>query len=199
MDHCWERVSRPVTLNIKHSFKTLSTCEIITWETTAPLWSYSQHRTIVDFIKCWESPCRRLYVFDFSTFKCTSHWALLNVLLITIEQFFLYLIRKLRQCRVLHNMKHVGVFPGGSDGKTSARNAGGPGLIPGSGRSPGEGNGNPPQHSCLENSMDGGAWWATVHGVAKSQKRLSDFTKHVRARSTSSNVSWISDMIKFCP
>ena len=47
---------------------------------------------------------------------------------------------------------------------------------PGLGRSPGEGNGNPPQYSCLENSMDGGAWWATVHGVAKSRTRLSDFT-----------------------
>ena len=51
-----------------------------------------------------------------------------------------------------------------------------PGLIPGSGRSPGEGNGNPLQYSCLENSMDGGAWWATIHGVTKSQIRLSDFT-----------------------
>ena len=50
------------------------------------------------------------------------------------------------------------------------------GLIPGSGRSPGEGNGNPLQYSCLENPMDRGAWWATVHGVAKSQTRLSDFT-----------------------
>ena len=46
------------------------------------------------------------------------------------------------------------------------------GLIPGSGRSPGEGNGNPLQYSCLENPMDGGAWWATVHGVAKSETRL---------------------------
>ena len=60
-------------------------------------------------------------------------------------------------------------FPGGSDCKASARNVGDQGLIPGSGRSPGEGNGNPLQYSCLENSMDGGAWWATVHGVAKSQ------------------------------
>ena len=49
-------------------------------------------------------------------------------------------------------------FPGGSDGKASARNEGDPGSIPGSGRSPGEGNGNPLQHSCLENPMDGGAW-----------------------------------------
>ena len=50
------------------------------------------------------------------------------------------------------------------------------GSIPGSGRSPGEGNGNALQYSCLENPMDGGAWWATVHGVAKSRTRLSDFT-----------------------
>ena len=49
-------------------------------------------------------------------------------------------------------------FPGGLEVKTSAWNAGDPGLIPGLGRSPGEGNGNPLQYSCLENSMDGGAW-----------------------------------------
>ena len=67
-------------------------------------------------------------------------------------------------------------FPGSSDGKASAYNAGDPGSIPRLGRSPGEGNGNPLQYSCLENLMDGGAWWATVHGVAKSWTRLSDFT-----------------------
>ena len=64
----------------------------------------------------------------------------------------------------------------GSEVKVSARNAGDPGSIPGSGRSPGEGNGNPLQYSRLENPMDGGAWWATVHGVAKSRTQLSDFT-----------------------
>ena len=64
-------------------------------------------------------------------------------------------------------------FPGGSEDKASARNAGDPGLIPGLGRSPGEGNGNPLQYSCLENPMDGGARWATVHGVAKSLTSLS--------------------------
>ena len=63
-----------------------------------------------------------------------------------------------------------------SDGKVSAYNAGDLGSIPGSGRSPREGNGNPLQCSCLENPMDGGAWWTTVHGVAKSRTRLSDFT-----------------------
>ena len=64
-------------------------------------------------------------------------------------------------------------FPGRSVGKESACNAGKPGLIPVWGRSPGEGNGNPLQYSCLENLMDRGAWQATVHGVAKSWTRLS--------------------------
>ena len=58
-------------------------------------------------------------------------------------------------------------FPGGSEGKASACDAKDPGSIPGSGRSPGEGNGNPFQYSCLGNPMDGGAWWAIVHGVTK--------------------------------
>ena len=61
-------------------------------------------------------------------------------------------------------------LPGGSDGKASARNAGDLGSIPGLGRSPGEGNGNPLQHSCLENSMDGEAWWATVHGILQARR-----------------------------
>ena len=58
-------------------------------------------------------------------------------------------------------------FPHSSVGKESARKAGGLGLIPGLGRSPGEGHGNPLQYSCLENPTDGGAWWAIVHGVAR--------------------------------
>ena len=66
-------------------------------------------------------------------------------------------------------------FPGGSDGKASACSAGDLGLTPGLGRSPGEGSGSPLQYSCLENAMDGGAWWAAAHGVAKSRTRLSDF------------------------
>ena len=64
-------------------------------------------------------------------------------------------------------------FPGDSAGKESCY-AGDLGLIPGLGRFPGEGNGKPFQYSCLENPMDRGAWWAAVHGVAKSQARLND-------------------------
>ena len=65
-------------------------------------------------------------------------------------------------------------FPGSSDGKASAYNAGDPCSIPGSGGAPGDRNGDPLQYSCLENSMDRGAWRATVHGVAKSRTPLSD-------------------------
>ena len=67
--------------------------------------------------------------------------------------------------------------------KASACNAGDLDSIPGSGRSPGEGNGNPLHYSCLENPMGRGAWWAIVHGVTKSQTRLSDFTslKHIKS------------------
>ena len=69
-------------------------------------------------------------------------------------------------------------FPGGSDGKESAHSAEDLGLIPESGRSPGEGNGNLLQYSCLENPMDRGAWWATVHRVTKSWTRLNTHMRH---------------------
>ena len=68
------------------------------------------------------------------------------------------------------NLSGAKGLPGSSDGKASAYNTGDPGSIPGSGRSPGEGNGNPLQYSCLENPMD-----RPVHGVAKNQTRLRDF------------------------
>ena len=68
----------------------------------------------------------------------------------------------------LININLILGFPGGSDGKESTCNVGDPGLIPGSRRSPGEGNGYPLQYSCLENPMDRGTWWATVHGVTES-------------------------------
>ena len=80
-------------------------------------------------------------------------------------------------CNIKDNGKILSTnlgFPGGSDSKESACNAGDPGSIPGSGRSPGEGNDNPLQYSCLENLMDRGAWQATVHGVTKNQTQLSD-------------------------
>ena len=67
-------------------------------------------------------------------------------------------------------------FPGGSVVTNLPANAGDVSSIPGLGRSPGEGNGNPLQYSCLGNPMDRRAWWATVHGVTKSQIQLSNST-----------------------
>ena len=82
--------------------------------------------------------------------------------------------------RVFHsmiiNVSFICQFPGGSEVKVSASSVGDLGSIPGSGRSPGEGNGNPLQYSCLENPMDRESWQATVQGVAKSRTRLSNFT-----------------------
>ena len=84
-------------------------------------------------------------------------------------------------------MEHIKGFPGGSDSKASAWSAGDLGSIPGLGRSPREENGTPLQCSCLENPMGRGTWWAAVHGVAKSQTPLSDFTftftmEHITSR-----------------
>ena len=73
-----------------------------------------------------------------------------------------------------HLLKKEWGFVGGSDGKESICSAGDPGLIPVLGRSPGEGNGSRLQSSCLENPLDRGTWWATVHGVTKSQTQLND-------------------------
>ena len=82
-----------------------------------------------------------------------------------------------------HLLRTYVSVPGGSDGKESACNAGDLASIPESRRSSGEGNGNPLQYSCLENPMDRGAQWATVHRVAKSQTRLSMHTFHDKRKS----------------
>ena len=110
----------------------------------------------------------------------------------SVVQVFYFLIDPLSRCSIQHWRWDIEVamccyravyfslrgFPGGSEGKASTCNVGDPGSIPGLGRSPGEGNGNPPQYSCLENPMDSprGAWQATVHRVTKSRTRLSDYT-----------------------
>ena len=75
---------------------------------------------------------------------------------------------------------HKRHFPGGSDGKESACNAGDPGSMPRSGRSSGEGNGNPPQYSCLQNPMDRGGWRVTAPGVTKSRIGLTNAQKGMK-------------------
>ena len=80
-------------------------------------------------------------------------------------------------------------FPGGANGKDLPASAGdirNVGAIPGSGRSPGKGHGNPLQYSCLENHMDRGAWWAMIHGVAKSWTQLKQLSTHIRTTLKSS-------------
>ena len=82
-----------------------------------------------------------------------------------------------RKSRIVFNIEHYKrtnylCFPGGSEVKASACDAGDLGLIPGLRRSFGGGNGNPLQHSCLANAMDRGAWWATVHGVADTDSTV---------------------------
>ena len=84
----------------------------------------------------------------------------------------------------------VSVYSGGSEVKASACNVGDLGSIPGLARSPGEGNGNPLQYSCLGNSMDRGAWWPIVHGVTKSWKQLRDF--HLKINN---NYLWCWDFV----
>ena len=84
-----------------------------------------------------------------------------------MSQCAFFNIYNIAEALMSSNLNGLKGFPDGSEVKASARNAGDLGSIPGLGRSPGEGNGNPLQYSCLKNPMDGGAWWATVHGVAK--------------------------------
>ena len=90
-------------------------------------------------------------------------------------------------------------LPINSDGKESTCNAGDPGLIPGVGRSPGEGNSNPLQYSCLGNPMDRGAWWMTVHGITDSMdmslrklwERVKD--KHIAVHGVAKSRTQVSD------
>ena len=97
-------------------------------------------------------------------------------------------------------------FPGGSVVKTPCANAGDTDSIPGSGRLPGEGNGNPLQYFCLRNPMDRGAWWATVHGDGsqKSQSWLSDWTITLTLLETAlskrvKSLVWEPDILGFSP
>ena len=104
------------------------------------------------------------------------HGAVLLRQHVVVSLLFLYLI-------FMTCSEYTWGFSGGLDGKESVCNAGDLGSIPGLGRSPGGGNGNPLQYSCLENSMDRGAWQATVHGVAKNQTRVTDQQFHYSMKS----------------
>ena len=102
----------------------------------------------------------------------TFRYSFLVYVCLHLSCIFSFLLDMYLRVELLGYMRSLRGFPGGSDGKESACNTGPPGSIPG------EGNGYPHQYSGLENSMDRGAWQATAHGVAKSQKGLSDFHFH---------------------
>ena len=91
------------------------------------------------------------------------------------------------------------IFPSGLEVKVSASNAGDLGSIPGSGRSPGEGNGNPLQYSCLENPRDGGAWWAAIYGVAQSRTRLKRLSSSNQAHPQLGIVFALAPFFSFFP
>ena len=120
---------------------------------------------------------------------CLLHWQVNSLPLshqeipgpVHVFFFFFHLSFGHAACRILVPQPRIEPrpsavrgFPGGSNGKESAFNAGDLSSIPGSGRFPGEGKGCPLQYSCLENSMDRGAWQVAVHEVARSRTRLSD-------------------------
>ena len=121
---------------------------------------------------CWRFECS---IFTASSFRI---WNSSTEILSPPLALFVVMLSKAHLTS--HSRKSLWVyntgFPHSSVGNESACSTGDPSSIPGLGRSPGEGNGNPLQYSCLENPMDRGAWWAAVHGVAKSRTRLSDFT-----------------------
>ena len=109
-----------------------------------------------------------------------------NVFMVVLKLYFIiyvHLIKTLGLFFIHSSLRSTAqfdppYFPGGSDSKASVYNAGDLGSIPGSGRFPGEENGNPLQYYCLENPTYGGACETTAHGVAKSRTQLSDFTFH---------------------
>ena len=136
----------------------------------------------VQWFRCWASLQRALVLALFrvlvnhmppgtaSNFKTQKEQYQLNFRCATLEN-----TQQLLGLFIWLNLELPWGYPRGSDSKASACNAGDQGSIPGLGRSPGEGNGSPLQYSCLENSMDGGAWGVRVDGVTESQTQLSDF------------------------
>ena len=137
----------------------------------ATLWLQSQ--TWLSIWACMQEQRKIIFFFFFyreSSKKLTQHRYMACPHMLWFKMV-LFLVRGRKAC-IFHLMYYVG-FSGGSDGKASACNVGDPGSILGSGKSPGEENVYSLQYSCLGNSIDRGAWWATVPGVAKSQTRLS--------------------------
>ena len=120
----------------------------------------------------------RIPLSSISFFIVKTNYLIVNTLKeLEMLLFLCEIIITLLWCSVLPKAISLQFFPGCSEGKESICNAGDQGAIPGWGRSPGGRHGNPLQYSCIENSVDRGAWWATVHGVPKSQTWLKQLTQ----------------------
>ena len=143
---------------------------------TAPLFYVPEHEVSSLIHHPSSQPCAKSFTGAGTTF-CSSHLILLTTLWGGYHDY--HFIHRGKSLNKLEVSKLSTTFPGGSEVKASAGNAGDLGSTPGSGRSPGEGNSNPLQYSGLENPMDGGAWWATVHGVAKNRTWPRDFTHYL--------------------
>ena len=141
------------------------------------LWDYRiGHRVETEsmiIMTCWTEGSRWILESDMPEFG-SLHYMLRAIWFLTVTylqiQSFCFLLFK----RAIIILPSYSGFLSGSDGKESAYNEGNPGLSSGSRRSSGEGNGNPLQYSCLENSMDRGPWWGIAHGVTKNQTLQSD-------------------------
>ena len=162
--HCVPTVLIQPLLMRRHSEKLLS--PLCSCEKCSYAFSWKSHALLTLWL-CWQISFKISDLFFYGVFLNNDFFnALCDFDLIENYVFFENNIKALiASCQV---------FPGGSDGEDSACNAGDPVSISGSGRSPGEGNDNPLQFSCLENHMDGVTWRATPHGVAKGQTWLSN-------------------------
>ena len=131
-----------------------------------------------------------------------NHWDLRSLLLLSSHVYWVAEIQW-QGLECLWGLPWFSMgLPSSPDGKVTACNAGNPGLIPGSGRSSEEGNGNPLQCSCLENSRDRGAWWAVVHGLSKSRTWLNDFPFFSLIQHGWMELgcrSWLLVFLNFCP
>ena len=136
------------------------------------LWPHELQSTRL--LRPWEFPGKSTGVEWYSTliFSDTLLYPYIQVLLFVLSSSLSVPVL-IWNCPNYHSSVINLSFPGGSVAKNLPANAGDGGSIPGSGRSPGGGNGNPLQYSCMKNPMDRGAWWGIVHGVTKRQTRLS--------------------------
>ena len=165
----WHQTSLFFSLCLKGS-KFSSRSSICAWQAGVSLENYrtSYFRKSWIFDHCIHDICWNICRY---TPSFLTRFIIIPPVCILFNSLIIYLFHYSINIYWGHSM-HKG-FPGGSAGKESACNAGDLGLISGSWRSPGERNGNPFQYSCLEISMDSGAWQAMVQGVTKSQTRLS--------------------------